>query len=138
MEIDFHYYATYLAAGLAGYDTTAPDEVTLSDAAKIAYAAQYVDDLDESRVLENDAFIIQSRDFTPVATVQTSKQIAALEVGIGEWAPEKLQKLRQVWSAFHFLPGNYGDNPERLPLWQSGGVCAAIKKTTPRLGPSFN
>lgn len=136
MEIDFHYYATYLAAGLAGYDTVPPNETTLSDAAKIAYAAQYVDDLDESRVLENDAFIIQSRDFTPVATVQTSKQIAALEVGIGEWAPEKLQKLRQVWSAFHFLPGNYGDNPERLP-YGNPAVLRSNKENYAQIGAEF-
>ncbi|POZ60618.1 DUF6765 family protein [Chromobacterium alticapitis] len=137
MEIDFHYYATYLAAGLAGYSTAPAGEGQLSDAAIIAHAAQYVDDLDESRVLDDDGcFRIQSRDFTPVATVQTNGQIGKMEIGVGEWPAERLKKLRRIWSAFHFLPGNYGNNPERLPygdpaVLRSGGEDYA------RIGEEF-
>ncbi len=36
MNLDFHYYGTYLAAKIAGYND--------SDAKTIAYAAQYVDE----------------------------------------------------------------------------------------------
>ena len=44
MNMDFHYYATYLAARVAGYEK--------EEAKTIAYAAQYVDERSEEHTSE--------------------------------------------------------------------------------------
>ena len=44
MNLDYHYYGTYLAAKIAGYND--------SDAKTIAYAAQYVDESSKNMVLD--------------------------------------------------------------------------------------
>ena len=46
MQIDFHHAATYVIARLAGFSHT--------KAGKIAYAAQYVDDADNTGVVRFD------------------------------------------------------------------------------------
>ncbi|WP_009906059.1 DUF6765 family protein [Clostridioides difficile] len=50
MNLDFHYYGTYLAAKVAGYNDT--------DAKTIAYAAQYVDESDKSMILDDVNFTL--------------------------------------------------------------------------------
>ncbi|MGD9158105.1 MAG: hypothetical protein PVG39_06855 [Desulfobacteraceae bacterium] len=62
MNIDFHYYGTYVAARLAGYDFTS--------AQTIAHAAQYVDDSDEV-MLKDPMGSYYIRDFTPTCTHST-------------------------------------------------------------------
>lgn len=46
MDIDFHYYATYVAARVAGYAN--------KDAYIIAHAAQYVDVSDYFNMIKNE------------------------------------------------------------------------------------
>lgn len=97
MNIDFHYYATYVAARLAGYG--------FAEAQTIAHAAQYVDDstLGMLRNGQGDYYI---KDFTPVPTVQSLKELLLFDTT--EWSGSNLLKTYNVWIPFHFLPGNYG------------------------------
>ncbi|MFO0592396.1 MAG: DUF6765 family protein [Polyangiaceae bacterium] len=88
MDIDFHYYATFIAAQVAGYND--------SEAAMIAHAAQYVDDSTPDRAS-------RIHGVKPVVTT--------LSVGdeIGEaddWSTGTIARDRAMWTAFHFLPGN--------------------------------
>lgn len=89
MDIDFHYYATYVAARVAGY--------TDKDAYTIAHAAQYVDVSDCSNV-EKD-LLPDLVDPTP--TIETNwKMIKSFDKNESE----------AIWSSFHFLPGNLQDD----------------------------
>lgn len=99
MNKDFHYYGTYVAARLAGYD--------FSSAELIAHAAQYVDDSDSSRLKDADgSYYI--RDFTPVPTVHTLTELGKHTTDSG-WTEEFLDEVYRVWPVFHFLPGNFDE-----------------------------
>ncbi|MCX8130890.1 MAG: RICIN domain-containing protein [Clostridia bacterium] len=98
MNIDFHYYGTYTAARLAGYD--------FRTAQSIAYAAQYVDD-SSMEVLKDDYGKYYIPDFKPTPTVQTNKELFESNFS---WSEENLNETARVWSCFHFLPGNYESN----------------------------
>jgi hypothetical protein len=95
MNLDFHYYGTYVAASLAGY--------TFAEAQTIAHAAQYVDDSDNSRLKDSSGnyFI---KDFVPVPTVHSIKE---LMTGNAMWSEQFADEIQRVWAVFHFLPGNY-------------------------------
>lgn len=97
MDIDFHYYATYVAAVVAGYNTT--------DATSIAHAAQYIDDATPIRQ-------IKTADIETIATVlPTLSGDPHEETAVGsanDWNPNKIARHRRMWTAFHFLPGNIG------------------------------
>lgn len=121
MDIDFHYYATYAAARLAGYRA---DESSV-----IAYAAQYVDDSSMNHLVDSHgAYYID--EFKPVPTVHTNGELADYEFDIWRWGGSYLDNLRQVWSVFHFIPGNYGATPDKKSyqgpqswnLWRYGQV----------------
>ncbi|MEI6758464.1 MAG: DUF6765 family protein [Chlorobium sp.] len=109
MDIDFHYYATYAAACKAGF--------TSQDATVIATAAQYVDDSNIEHISECLASVARPgrryyiEDFVPVPTVQTIGEFIRMEINPDEWGDSFLNNLRQVWSVFHFLPGNYKNTP---------------------------
>ncbi len=107
MELDFHYYATYLAGCLAGFPADA--------ATRIAHAAQYIDESDPDMLTDSSGgFLI--RDFKPVPTVHTNAQLAKMVTdNPTSWTASSLRELRQVWSVFHFLPGNYGTTPGATP-----------------------
>jgi hypothetical protein len=95
MNIDFHYYATYVAARLAGYKK--------KEAETIAYAAQYVDDSTEELLKDaKDNYYI--KDFKPIPTCQSKGELIKYNV---DWSGSNLQKIQNVWIPFHFLPGNY-------------------------------
>jgi len=85
MYRDFHYYGTYVAARLAGYNK--------AEAETIAYAAQYVDDSNQNRLLKEGDYGL---DFQPIPTVQTNGQVIN----------SNIYEKRNVWVPFHFLPGN--------------------------------
>jgi hypothetical protein len=90
MDIDFHYYATYVAAITAGYSE--------QEATTIAHAAQYIDDNDSSKLLGHAEL-----GFFAVPTVQTNT-----ELGWGRVSSSLSDgELRKVWVPFHFLPGNF-------------------------------
>lgn len=94
MRIDFHYYATYVAARLAGYE--------LDEAQTIAHAAQYVDDSNKEMLINEEGSDIDN--FTP--TVHEISEILAFDTT--SWSDANLLETYKVWMAFHFLPGNYG------------------------------
>jgi len=122
MRKDFHYYGTYVAARLAGYD--------FSEAQTIAHASQYVDEsgfkfadqskllniangvgaaLDTEDLLRDAKGQYYIKDFTPVPTVQGNNEVTLYNNRI-EWSGAHLLETSRVWVAFHFLPGNYGSN----------------------------
>lgn len=79
MNLDFHYYGTYLAAVLAGYDS--------GEAGVIAYAAQFVDEGEEKN-LER----LKSQAAHYVETCQRLSSVVT--------SPRP-----DIWLPFHFLPG---------------------------------
>ncbi len=84
MQMDFHYYATYCAAIIAGY--------TCDEGREIAHAAQFVDGCTATMLKSMKA---------PVAAATTQTQMEMMNartdiVGI--------QDITRIWSSFHFLP----------------------------------
>ena len=94
MQEDFHYYATYSAAYLAGYS----HEESLA----IAYSAQFVDCC--SRTLLDKLNGPKS-----AATTQTSIELAESDGLI-----TTRQDMTRIWASFHFLPGKLDEKyPKR-------------------------
>ena len=84
MQKDFHYYATYCAAFLAGY--------THEDALEICWSAQHVDNCTRH-------FLTAVKGPKSVATTQLSGELGKFPTNrIGR------QEITRVWSAFHCLP----------------------------------
>ncbi|MCR5486963.1 MAG: hypothetical protein K6F35_05475 [Lachnospiraceae bacterium] len=84
MQEDFHYYATYCAAFIAGYSH--------EESLDIAYSAQFVDQC--SRTL-----LAKIKGPSEAATTQLQ-----LELMDARTDPVGLQDITRIWSAFHFLP----------------------------------
>lgn len=84
MQMDFHYYATYCAAYLAGYSH--------EESLDIAYSAQFVDHC--SRTL-----LAKVKGPSNAATTQLQ-----LEMMDARTDPVGLQDITRIWSSFHFLP----------------------------------
>lgn len=93
MQIDGHHTMTYVAARLAGFSH--------KESSVVAYCAQYVDDANNSGVIEFDNQAMYSRISSAHKTLdhRNSDELAN----------------HQVWIPFHFLPGNggkpAGENP---------------------------
>jgi len=86
MQLDFHYYATYCAAIIAGY--------THAESMRIAYSAQFVDCC--SRTL-------LGKIGGPKAAATTQLQLELMEADTD--LPGR-QDITRIWSSFHFLPGD--------------------------------
>ena len=86
MQLDFHYYATYCAAVIAGY--------THEESCSIAYSAQFVDCC--TRTL-----LSKIGGPSSAATTQLS-----LEMMDANTDPIGLQDITRIWASFHFLPGD--------------------------------
>ena len=84
MQKDFHYYATYAAAYIAGYSHW--------DSQKIAYSAQFVD-------LCSETYLAKIR--APLSAATTQLQLELMDMRTD---PIGLQKITRIWSSFHFLP----------------------------------
>jgi len=84
MQEDFHYYATYSAAYLAGY--------THDESRAIAYSAQFVDHCTKT-ILEKIGGPVSC------ATTQLCSEMAEANTDIFG-----LQYITRIWSSFHFLP----------------------------------
>ncbi len=84
MQKDFHYYATYCAALLAGYSH--------AESAEICYSAQMVDCCSRTLLEKLKA---------PKAAATTQLQ---LELGNAGTDLYGLQDITRIWSSFHFLP----------------------------------
>lgn len=98
MNLDFHYYVTYIAARNAGFD----DDRALT----IAQAAQYVDVSDKDMIKPD---LLEGRETTP--TFETTYQLFKKNNFTKD---SELAESKDIWSAFHFLPGNFGDDPYRV------------------------
>lgn len=84
MQEDFHYYATYCAAYLAGYSH--------KDSLTIAYSAQFVDCCSAT---------ILKKLHAPVSAATTQLQSELMDARkdiVG------LQNITRIWASFHFLP----------------------------------
>ena len=84
MNTDFHYYATYTAAILAGY--------THEEACEICYSAQFVD-------LCSKTFLASVKGPKAAATSQLSVELVEQKTDI-----MGLQDITRIWASFHFLP----------------------------------
>ncbi len=84
MQIDFHYYATYCAAWLAGYSH--------EDCMEICYSAQLVDMCSKTWLS-----ILRA----PLAAATTQLQLELLDARTD---PVGLQDITRIWASFHFLP----------------------------------
>ena len=84
MQEDFHYYATYCAAYIAGYSH--------EESLEIAYSAQFVDCCTVTLLKKNHA---------PLSAATTQLQSEMMEARtdlIG------LQNITRIWASYHFLP----------------------------------
>ena len=84
MQEDFHYYATYCAAFLAGFSH--------EESVRIAYADNFVDCCTES-------YLIKVRGPLEAATTQSQPELVAIKADV-----LALQKITRIWASFHFLP----------------------------------
>ena len=86
MQMDFHYYASYCAAFLAGYSH--------EDSLDIAYSAQFVDCCTRT---------LLSKLKAPLSAATTQLQLELMNARTDLLG---LQDITRIWSSFHFLPGN--------------------------------
>ncbi len=94
MQEDFHYYATYCAAYLAGYNH--------EDSLSICYSAQLVDCCSKT-------FLSKINASLDAATTQTQLELADARTDI-----IGLQDITRIWASFHFLPRDlYAQKPKR-------------------------
>ncbi|MBQ8468377.1 MAG: hypothetical protein IJ542_01325 [Clostridia bacterium] len=84
MQLDFHYYATYCSAFLAGYSH--------KESMEICYSAQLVDCMSKT-------FLKKIKASPIAATTQLSLEMVDSNKDILE-----LQNITRIWSSFHFLP----------------------------------
>ena len=84
MQLDFHYYATYCAAYLAGF--------THEECAEICYSAQFPDNCTRT-------FLAGIKAPASAATTQTN-----LELADSDDSPVGRQDITRIWASFHFLP----------------------------------
>jgi hypothetical protein len=84
MQLDFHYYATYCAAILAGYSH--------EESSEICYSAQFPDNCTRT-------FLAGIKAPSSAATTQT-----AMELADADDSPIGLQDITRIWASFHFLP----------------------------------
>ena len=84
MQADFHYYATYCAAVLAGYSH--------EEALELCYSAQFVDCCTKTYLKSIGASIHAATSQSQAELVDTRADMVGL------------QDITRIWSSFHFLP----------------------------------
>lgn len=84
MQKDFHYYATYCAAFIAGYSH--------EESLDIAYSAQFVDHCTRTVLAKING---------PSNAATTQMQLEMMDARTD---PIGLQDITRIWSSFHFLP----------------------------------
>lgn len=84
MQADFHYYATYCAAILAGY--------THDEALDLCYSAQFVDCCTKTFLKSVGASVHAATSQSQAELVDTRADMVGL------------QDITRIWSSFHFLP----------------------------------
>jgi len=86
MQLDFHYYATYCAAYLAGYSH--------EESLDIGYSAQLVDHCSRTLLRKVKG---------PAAAATTQLQLELMDA---KTDPPGLQDITRIWAGFHFLPAD--------------------------------
>jgi len=100
MQEDFHYYATYCAAIIAGYSH--------EESEIIAYSAQLVD-------LCSSTFLTKIHGPQKAATTQLSLELMDARTDI-----LGLQDITRIWASFHFLPKDlYAKKPKRTKRYMN-------------------
>ena len=125
MQLDFHYYATFCAAILAGFSR--------SDSLAIAYADQFVDEC---------SVTLLSKIKGPSAAATTQLQSELLNARTDR---SGLQDITRIWSSFHFLPrdlyaevgrgGKRYKNKYRLICGPNGALAAETVRLAKDRGP---
>ena len=90
MDLEFHYYITYLIAAKAGFD---PEKALI-----IAYSSQYVDDNDKIFRIKNKISDNFYQNYISQTMNITMPQV----------------KLKRIYPLFHFIPGDYEEQSEKL------------------------
>lgn len=93
MQIDFHYYATYCAAYLAGYSH--------EDCLAICYSAQFTDCCTRT---------LLSTIGGPSEAATTQLQLEMMDARTDLLG---LQDITRIWASFHFLPRDLRADPEK-------------------------
>ena len=93
MQMDFHYYATFCAAYLAGYSH--------KESLDIAYSAQFVDHCTRTLLAKING---------PSNAATTQMQLELMDARTD---PVGLQDITRIWSSFHFLPRDLYANKEK-------------------------
>ena len=93
MQLDFHYYATYCAAAIAGYSH--------GDSLEIAYSAQFTDCCTRTLLQKIGG---------PLSAATTQMQLELMDARTDITG---LQDITRIWSSFHFLPGDLHAKPEK-------------------------
>ena len=94
MQKDFHYYATYCAAYIAGYSH--------KESLAIGYSAQFVDCCSKTLLTKLNG---------PKSAATTQLQLEMMDAKLD---PVGLQNITRIWSAFHFLPGDLYAEKKRV------------------------
>ena len=84
MQADFHYYATYCAAYLAGYSH--------EEALELCYSDQFVDCCTKTFLKSINATVHAATSQSQAELVDTKADMTGL------------QDITRIWSSFHFLP----------------------------------
>lgn len=84
MQEDFHYYAAYCAAYLAGFDH--------EDSVRIGYSDQFVDCCTET-------YLGKVKGPAAAATTQSQPELASTAGDL-----PSIQNMTRIWASFHFLP----------------------------------
>ncbi|MBR3423829.1 MAG: hypothetical protein IKG80_05000 [Clostridia bacterium] len=125
MQLDFHYYATFCAAILAGFSRR--------DSLAIAYCDQFVDECSAT---------LLSKIKGPAAAATTQLQSELLNARTDR---SGLQNITRIWSSFHFLPydlfavvgrgGKRYKNKFRLICGPNGSLVADTVRLAKDRGP---
>ena len=94
MQKDFHYYATYCAAYIAGYSH--------EESLVIGYSAQFVDCCSRS---------LLNKLKGPKAAATTQLQLELIDAKLDLVG---LQDITRIWASFHFLPGDLYAEKKRV------------------------
>ena len=124
MQADFHYYATYCAAVIAGYSH--------EDALELCYSDQFVDCCTKTFLKSISATV-------HAATSQSQAELVDMRADtVG------LQDITRIWSSFHFLPKDlYAKTPRATKTYKNKyrlicGPDGALVKDTIELAKDKN
>lgn len=118
MDIDFHYYATYVAARFAGY----PKE----DALTIATSAQMIDENSRHVLVGKTSQYttglmgfpddFQLRHHANGPAIHTYRVQMTFQ-GLGDIGTSSTDTLSSIWPVYHFLPGNFSNPGNSKNRW---------------------